>query len=123
MLLILTCFISIVLGDTRIKEPAWSDASVCHGPQPFNYGYNSRRLGNEGSNGWNCTRDGCNQHTDGFLLIEDDIVLAEELCQDLGDGVPRCYWVDPNVIFWGDNSYEHRICTWHGDAECLYLDG
>eukprot|EP01084_Bolivina_argentea_P059902 109438_1 len=109
MLLILTCFISIVLS-VQFQEPAWYPESVCHGPQqPF----------------YDCTRDGCNENkiVPRRLVGDDDIVLAEELCQDLGDGVPRCYWVDPNVIFWGDNSYEHRICTWHGDAECLYLDG
>eukprot|EP01084_Bolivina_argentea_P271259 461491_1 len=101
MLLILTSCISISVVSGSLSEPEFADYSVCHPPDP-----------NFESNGWNCKNDGC-----------DATELAPENCTNLGDGIPRCYWTDKNVIHVDKDFYRHRICTWHGDSECKYLDG
>eukprot|EP01084_Bolivina_argentea_P107519 192239_1 len=46
-----------------------------------------------------------------------------ETCQDLGDGINRCYWSDKNIIYWGDDEGQNRICGYDVDYECLELDG
>eukprot|EP01084_Bolivina_argentea_P107513 192230_1 len=48
---------------------------------------------------------------------------APEICEDLGDGFNRCYWSDKDVIHWGEENGQNRICGYDGDAECLLLDG
>ncbi len=71
---------------------------------------------------------GTDHPTDPYDCTNDDAcdeAYAGETCQDLGDGINRCYWTDEDVIQIGSMSLDHggaeyidRICTHDGDAEC-----
>eukprot|EP01083_Nonionella_stella_P246788 856348_1 len=99
MAVVIIIILSIITWNVKAQTEHFPPPIVCRGLDHIQFPYD-------------CSKEPCSDTED-----------APETCRDLGDGINRCYWTDKDVVYWGDDFGENRICGYDGDAECIELDG